>query len=180
MSEKPVLSPELPWEKGALMCPNVLWDAEAKLFRMWYSGGDQYEPDAIGYATSPDGLHWTKHPGNPVFTPTPDNVWEHYKVAGAQVLRHGGWYYIVYIGYRDMDHAQIGIARSRDGISNWVRHPRNPIIRPGQDEFDQDACYKPFMVFDGKRWLLWYNGRHGSLEQIALVLHEGEDLGFGK
>ena len=180
MSDKPVLTPEAPWEKGAVMNPNVLWDAEMKVFRMWYAAGDQYEPDAVGYATSADGLVWTKHPSNPVFTPMPKNVWERYKVAGPQVLRHGGWHYIVYIGYRDMDHAQIGIARSRDGIANWVRHPRNPIIRPGQDEFDQDACYKPFMLYDGKRWLLWYNGRHGSLEQIALVQHEGEDLGFGK
>jgi predicted GH43/DUF377 family glycosyl hydrolase len=178
MSGRPVLSPELPWEKGALMCPNVLWDEEARLFRMWYCGGDQYEPDAIGYATSPDGLHWSKHPSNPVFKPLAENIWEQYKVAGAQVLRHRGWYYIAYIGYRDIDHAQIGIARSSDGITNWVRHPQNPIIRPGQDEFDQDACYKPYMLFDGKRWLLWYNGRHGWLEQIALVLHDGEDLGF--
>jgi predicted GH43/DUF377 family glycosyl hydrolase len=179
MSDKPVLSPELPWEKGALMCPNVIWDEGAKLFRMWYCGGDQYEPDAIGYATSPDGLHWKKHSGNPVFMPTPENTWEQYKVAGAQVFLHGGWHYIIYIGYRDIDHAQIGIARSHDGITDWVHHPRNPIVRPGQDEFDQDACYKPFTLFDGKRWLLWYNGRHGWLEQIALVLHDGEDLGFG-
>jgi predicted GH43/DUF377 family glycosyl hydrolase len=178
MSDKPVLSPELPWEKGALMCPSAIWDEQARLFRMWYCGGDQYEPDAIGYATSADGLHWTKHPSNPVFRPTPENTWEQYKVAGAQVFLHKGWYYIVYIGYRDIDHAQIGIARSRDGIKDWMYHPRNPIVRPGQDGFDQDACYKPFMLFDGKRWLLWYNGRHGWLEQIALVLHEGEDLGF--
>jgi len=34
------------------------------------------------------------------------------------------------------------------------------------------------MIFDGKQWVLWYNGRHGSLEQIALALHAGEDLGF--
>ena len=27
---------------------------------MWYSGGEQYEPDAIGYATSKDGIDWTK------------------------------------------------------------------------------------------------------------------------
>jgi predicted GH43/DUF377 family glycosyl hydrolase len=160
------------------MCPNVLWDERAKIFQMWYSGGDQYEPDAIGYATSPDGLNWTKHPGNPIFTPDPRNVYEQYKVAGAQVLRWKDWFYIVYIGYRDMDHAQISIARSRDGLTNWERHPRNPIVRPGQDAFDQDACYKPFMIFDGRHWLLWYNGRHGGLEQIALALHEGEDLGF--
>jgi hypothetical protein len=178
-SDKPVLSPEAAWEKVALMCPNVIWDEQAKLFRMWYSGGEQYEPDAIGYATSPDGLSWTRHASNPVFRPDPKILWEQRKVAGAQVFRRGDWHYILYIGYRDIDHAQIGLARSQDGISNWERHPGNPIIRPGQDAFDQDACYKPFAVFDGKRWLLWYNGRHGWLEQIALVVHDGEDLGFG-
>lgn len=26
--------------------------------------------------------------------------------------------------------------------------------------------------------MLWYNGRHNSLEQIGLVTHHGEDLGF--
>ncbi len=180
MSDKPALSPELPWEKDALMCPTVIWDESAGLFRMWYSGGEQYEPDAIGYATSPDGLHWTKHPSNPVFRPDPSHVWEQFKVAGAQVFRRGDWYYIFYIGFRDVDHAQIGVARSRDGITNWERHPGNPVVRPGQDKFDQDACYKPFTLFDGKHWLLWYNGRHGSLERIALAIHDGEDLGFGK
>ncbi len=179
MRDKPVVWPEAPWEKESVMCPSVIWDQTSGLFRMWYSGGDKYEPDAIGYATSPDGLHWTKSP-TPVFRPEPGNVWEQYKVAGAQVFEHGGWFYIVYIGYRDMDHAQIGIARSRDGLTNWVRNPKNPIVRPTQDGFDQDACYKPFVIFDGKQWLLWYNGRHGSLERIALVLHEGEDLGFEK
>jgi RimJ/RimL family protein N-acetyltransferase len=68
---RPVLSPEAPWEKVAVMCPHVLWDEEAKQYRMWYSGGDQYEPDAIGYATSADGLSWTKHAGNPIFRADP-------------------------------------------------------------------------------------------------------------
>ena len=85
-----------------------------------------------------------------------------------------------YIGFRDVHHAQIGIARSRDGITNWQRHPANPIIRPGLDKWDHDACYKPFAIFDGKRWLLWYNGRHSRLEQIGVVFHDGEDLGFPK
>ncbi len=177
MSARPVISPEAPWEKEAVMCPTVIWDDKSGLFRMWYSGGDQYEPDAIGYATSSDGLHWTKNPA-PVFGPASEHVWEQYKVAGPQVFQHDGWYYLLYIGYRDMDHAQIGIARSRDGLTNWIRNTANPIVRPTQDGFDQDACYKPFAVFDGKRWLLWYNGRHASLERIALVTREGEDLGF--
>jgi beta-1,2-mannobiose phosphorylase / 1,2-beta-oligomannan phosphorylase len=83
-----------------------------------------------------------------------------------------------YIGFRDEAHAQIGLARSRDGITHWQRHPANSIIRPSEGQWDQDACYKPYAVFDGQKWLLWYNGRHGGLEQIGLALHPGEDLGF--
>lgn len=178
MSTEPVLRPELPWEKVAVMCPHVIWDETLGLYRMWYSGGEQYEPNAVGYATSPDGLHWTKHPENPIFVPDSSHEWEQDRVAGAQVLQFGGWHYMFYIGFRDIHHAQIGIARSRDGITNWERHPQNPVIRPGRGSFDEDACYKPFALFDGRRWLLWYNGRRGSLEQIGLAVHEGEDLGF--
>jgi len=36
----------------------------------------------------------------------------------------------------------------------------------------------PFAILDGNRWMLWYNGRRGSVEQIGLATHDGEDLGF--
>jgi len=178
MSDKPVLSADVPWEKVAVMCPHVIWDAEAKSFRMWYSGGEQYEPDAIGYATSPDGLTWTKHAANPVFAADAKSPWEQHKVTACQVVRRGEWYLMFYIGFFDLHRVQIGIARSRDGIGGWERHPANPVISPGIDQWDHDACYKPYAIFDGHKWLLWYNGRRGSVEQIGLAIHEGEDLGF--
>ncbi|MDP2898060.1 MAG: family 43 glycosylhydrolase, partial [bacterium] len=178
MSDKPVLSPEAPWEKVAVMCPHVIWDEEDKLYRMWYSGGEQYEPDAIGYATSPDGRNWRKREANPVFRSNPDSLWEKHKVTACQVIRHGDWHVMFYIGFRDVDHAQIGLARSRDGITNWQRHPDNPIIRPGVNQWDHDAVYKPFAILNDDRWLLWCNGRCGGVEQIGLAVHEGENLGF--
>lgn len=178
MSDKPVLAPDKPWEKVAVMCPHVIWDEAARQFRMWYSGGEQYEPDAIGYATSPDGLVWTKSPDNPIFKGDPNRDWEKNRVTACQVERRGDWYLMFYIGFRDVDHAQIGVARSKDGVTHWQRHPANPIVRPGQGRWDHDACYKPYAIFDGQKWLLWYNGRHGALEQIGVVFHEGEDLGF--
>jgi predicted GH43/DUF377 family glycosyl hydrolase len=178
MSESPVLAPDKPWEKVALMCPDVVWDARAKLFRMWYSGGEQYEPDAIGYATSSDGLTWAKNAGNPVFKADPALEWEQYKVTACQMVEDEGWHLMFYIGFRDVDHAQIGVARSKDGISNWERHPANPIVHPDPGAWDHDACYKPYAIFDGEKWLLWYNGRHGGLEQIGVVFHKGRDLGF--
>jgi predicted GH43/DUF377 family glycosyl hydrolase len=179
MSSKPVLSFDQHWEKNiAVMCPSVLWDETSKLFRMWYCGGEQNEPNAIGFATSPDGLTWTKYAENPVFAADPKNLWERHKVAGVQVTKQGDWYVMFYIGYQDEPSAKIGLARSKDGITHWQRHPANPITWPGAGKWDHDACYKPFSIFDGQKWLLWYNGRHGSLEQIGVVLHDGEDLGF--
>jgi hypothetical protein len=178
MSDKPVLSAEKPWEKGAVMCPHVIFDDKAKLYRMWYSGGEQYEPNAIGYATSTDGLTWAKHASNPIFKSDARNAWEKDRVTGCQVLRHDDWYLMFYIGFRDQDHAQIGVARSRDGVTDWQRHPANPIIGCGKDQWDHDAVYKPYAIYDGKQWLLWYNGRKGGVEQIGLAVHPGEDLGF--
>jgi predicted GH43/DUF377 family glycosyl hydrolase len=177
-SAKPVLSAEQPWEKVAVMCPHVIWDNQERLYRMWYSGGEQGEPNAIGYATSQDGTHWTKHKDNPVLQPDPNSDWEKDRVTGCQVIRWRDGYLMFYIGFRDESHAQIGLARSPDGITDWQRHPANPLLRPGKDKWDHDAVYKPYAVFDGRRWLLWYNGRKGGVEQIGLALHEGEDLGF--
>ncbi len=178
MSDKPVLSAEHPWEKVAVMCPHVIYDDQAKLYRMWYSGGEQHEPNAIGYATSQDGLKWTKHDNNPIFRPDPQNDWEKERVTACQVIQQKDWHIMFYIGFRDVDHAQIGIARSKDGITNWQRHSANPIIRNGHEKWDHDAVYKPYAIYDGQKWLLWYNGRKGSKEQIGLAIHEGEDLGF--
>jgi predicted GH43/DUF377 family glycosyl hydrolase len=182
MSMKPVLSAQEPWEKAAVMCPDVIWDGARKIYRMWYSGGEQYEPNAIGYATSRDGIHWTKAEGNPIFRSDARDAWERQRVTGCQVILAGGWYYMFYVGFRDINHAEIGLARSKDGVSNWQHLPQNPLIRAGSgsDEWDHDACYKPYAVWDSahNRWLLWYNGRNGHLEQIGMAIHLGKNLGF--
>ena len=113
MSDKPALSAEMPWEKVAVMCPHVIYDETAKLYRMWYSGGEQYEPNAIGYATSNDGLKWSRHENNPIFKPNSKNAWEKDRVTACQVIRQGDWHIMFYIGFRDVNYAQIGVARQR-------------------------------------------------------------------
>jgi predicted GH43/DUF377 family glycosyl hydrolase len=180
VSAKPVLSPEQSWEGVAVMCPHVLWDEKQQLYRMWYSAGQQYEPNAIGYATSPDGANWTKYKDNPVFAANAAHPWEQHKVTACQVIQAGGWHIMFYIGFADENRAQIGLARSQDGITHWQRHPDNPIIFPTEGAWDADACYKPFALYDSERdlWLLWYNGRKGGVEQIGLATHPGHDLGF--
>jgi predicted GH43/DUF377 family glycosyl hydrolase len=177
-SDKPVLESSLPWEGVAAMCPHVMWDEKERKWKMWYSAGTQYEPNAIGYATSPDGLVWEKYASNPVLAPDPSNNWESNRVSAAQVIHWKGWYYAFYIGFRDIDHAQIGMARSKNGITDWIKHADNPIVRPTPDGWDADACYKPYAVYGHGRWMLWYNGRREHLEQIGLVTRSSDSLGF--
>jgi predicted GH43/DUF377 family glycosyl hydrolase len=176
-SNEPVMKPTEAWEQQAVMCPSVLWDESESIFKMWYSAGDQHEPNAIGYATSRDGIDWSRHDSNPIFRPSPDYAWEQHKVAGCSVVRDGIWYVMFYIGFHDEQTAMISIARSRDGISNWERHPRNPVIRPGEraGSWDYAAVYRPAPLRVGAGWMLWYNGRAGMTEQIGLASHaEGE------
>jgi len=176
-AHQPVLRSDVAWEKGAAMCPHVLWDGKIRTYQMWYSAGDQYEPDSIGYAFSTDGIHWTKSAANPIFTPEKSHLWESHKVTACHVMREGKGYLMFYIGFQDENRAQIGMARSKDGL-HWERFDSNPILRPGRDAdaWDADAVYKPTVVRDGKRWLLWYNGRRGGTEQIGLAVHDGVEL----
>ncbi len=178
--EEPVLCADAPWEKRAVMCPCVLWDGEAGRYRMWYSGGEQYEPTAVGYAESADGLTWRKSPLNPIFQADPASEWEQHKAAGCQVLWHEGWYWMFYIGYHNEYFAQVGMARSRDGVTGWERSPLNPIVAPDEGAWDGEACYKPFALPMDDGWMLWYNGRKGTKEQIGAATHAGTSLVFGE
>ncbi|HTC22676.1 MAG TPA: hypothetical protein VK859_17605 [bacterium] len=170
VSSDPVLKPDQEWEKVAVMCPDVIWDEKVGIYKMWYSGGNQGEPDAIGYAESADGQKWVKRP-NPVFAPSRVPAWDSEKVTACQVLKQGSGYWMFYIGFSGFRNAQIGLARSPDGISRWQRYPGNPILSPTPGQWDGDAVYKPFALLDGSRWMLWYNGRRSPLEQIGLAFH---------
>jgi len=114
----------------------------------------------------------------PVFVADPSKEWEQYKVTACQVIKRKNDYLMFYIGFRDINFAQIGMARSKNGIDNWERFAGNPIIQPTKDMWDESATYKPFAIQENDRWMLWYNGRNKHLEQIGLAIHQGSNLGF--
>ena len=88
---------------------------------------------------------------NPIFRAGEQGGWEQHKVTACQVIRDEEWYLMFYIGFYDKHRAFIGLARSRDGLNDWQRHPANPIIRPGLSptSWDYDAIYKPFAIRGG-------------------------------
>jgi len=94
-------------------------------YKMWYSGQLYYTNGtvrtiSIGYATSPDGIGWTKYSGNPIFTPGPTGSWDDMYVTRPIVVHSGTGYTMYYEGESMNLTGGWGRATSPDGI-NWVR-----------------------------------------------------------
>jgi len=166
VQREPIMVPEADFEGASVMNPFVMY--ENGRFRMWYAAGETYEPNVICYAESDDGVHFVKHADNPIFTCAPENPYEQNRIGACDILKDEDGYLMFYIGYRDIHTACICAARSKDGITNWVRVPQNPILLATPGSWDQDSCYKPTVVRDEDgTYRLWYNGRAGEKEYIG-------------
>ncbi len=126
-------------------------------YHMWYAGWDAAGVRRIGYATSPDGVNWTKHAANPVLEPGPEDAWDMQRVRPGTVLWIDGEYHMWYTGVNVFGTAQIGYATSEDGII-WNKHPRNPVLPFGDNAWDRLGVYRPAVVFDGQIYRMWYTG----------------------
>ncbi len=175
LNSNPVLAPEFKFEGFSVMNPCVLWDNENSIYKMWYSAGEQYEPDVICYAISSDGINWTKY-SQPVLTKS-NNEYDKYKVGGCDVHKTQEGYVMYYIGYQNLDNARICKAFSHDGVS-WTRSKINPIISPSKNGWDCDACYKPAFYYSESlnTSFIYYNGRRGHYETIGMAYKYGNDL----
>ena len=166
------------------MTPTIV-DLPGGALRMYYAGGETYEPDSIGVAHSYDGGHtWVKS-GNPILTPDQASGkvgewWDSYKVTSPHVIvGDDGYYYMFYAGFRNVDYSSIGVVRSKNGLTSWERLTNNPIIDIIPGTWKCDAAYKPFVGWseDQQEWLLWYNGRCNRDERIGVSILKSRTFG---
>ena len=84
----PVFTASQAWEANEVAPDTVIWDGVAGVFKMWYHGGNNAGPRQIGYATSSDGITWTRgNSNNPVLTNGTAGAWDESSVADAAVVR---------------------------------------------------------------------------------------------
>jgi hypothetical protein len=142
---------------------------EGSLYKMWYSGLDEYTPYGgiyrIFYATSADGLSWTKHgvvvdadsPGGPGYPLTNRPC----------LLNENGTYKMWYSGLDEAGIRRILYATSPDGVS-WTKH--GIVFDAGPPGgLEVTGVTTPFVVRREGRYLMWYAGLKGSEARMFLA-----------
>ncbi len=151
------------WDESNIYSPSVVFDGQS--FKMWYNGSSPKFTAASGLATSADGIHWEKHPENPVLAPLP-NSWESHAVGLNVPLLIDGIYHGWYGGYDASQATQLGYATSDDGV-HWQRYPHNPVMSPGSNgTWDSGKLGGLSVLFEDNRYKMWYGG-YGSTWQIG-------------
>lgn len=116
-------------------------------YHMWYTGyREKTQKDvgmALGYATSPDGITWTRHPGNPIF----NESW----VEDMIVVKHDSLYYMFAEGRNDVAH----MLTSRDKI-HWQDHGSLMIRRTDGQPLSPGPYGTPCVYIEGNVWHLFY------------------------
>ena len=126
----PVLTrgPQGALDDAKIADPNVLFDGTQ--YHMWYAG----ESDVgwrIGYATSPDGVNWTKSNSNLLVSPGAAGEWDENSVSEPNMYFDGSSYHMWFSGWNNDFIFQRGYATSPDGI-NWIKYADNPVLSPGE------------------------------------------------
>jgi len=147
------------WEGGFIEGPSVI--KEGNMYKMWYAGYSLVNgKTSLGYATSTDGMLWTKYANNPVMT-TSTNGWDSIYVQDPHVIKIGNTYHMWYGGVDRADNygQQIGYANSTDGI-NWIKSQANPVLTRGNlGEWDANTASFGSVLLDGGTFKMWYTGK---------------------
>lgn len=115
-------------------------------YHMWYTGfrGDIKDPVmTLGYATSKDGIEWTRYANNPIFTES----W----VEDMIVIRHDSLYYMFAEGRNDIAH----LLTSRDKIK-WTDHGSLDIRQTNGQPLSPGPYGTPTVYIEADVWHLYY------------------------
>jgi predicted GH43/DUF377 family glycosyl hydrolase len=117
---------------------------EGDTYHMWYSGfNTEKVPLALGYATSPDGIAWQRHPDNPVFK----ERW----TEDIMVLKVDGTYHMFAEGKNDVAHR----LSSTDRI-HWTDHGSLDMRTANGATLSEGPYGTPTVWQENNIWYLFY------------------------
>jgi predicted GH43/DUF377 family glycosyl hydrolase len=132
---------------------------EGGLYKLWYHAmGD--EGPIIAYATSPNGLDWTKL--GPSLTLEPG--WDENALWGPSVLKVDDTYWMWYAGAGPVGPPAIGVVTSTDGLT-WNRFLATPVLT------EETPIGDPHVIFEEGDFKMWYN----DFDQGVINYAESQD-----
>ena len=128
-------------ERGCILRHDGKW-------HLWYTGysGQRNAAKMLGYATSPDGLTWKRHPENPIFKKS----W----TEDVHVVHHDNKFVMVAEGRGDIPHMLTSI----DGV-NWNDHGRLDVRLSDGSPISPGPYGTPTLWVEGGKWHLFYERR---------------------
>lgn len=151
------------WDDARVVTPTVLKEG-ANDYKMWYTGKNTASGVyAIGYATSTDGITWTKSGSNPVLTIGASGSWESQYVRAPSVVKDGsGTYHMFYEGTASWPVFEIGHATASLPQGPWTKDGLNPVLTGTSGQWDQNEVYSPSVVMNGSVFEMFYSGENGA------------------
>lgn len=114
------------------------------IYHMWYTGYDNEDHEKhLGYATSADGYHWTRHTTNPVYS----LGW----VEDMCVIKSGNLYYMFAEGRGDTAH----LLTSPDGL-RWTEQGNIDIRQTNGQSITAGSYGTPAIWKEDNTWYLFY------------------------
>lgn len=137
------------WDGDGEHAPFVIKDGST--YKMWYEGSNG-SVRQLGYATSSDGITWTKYAGNPVLTAGPE-AYDSQVAGHGSLLYDNGVYKLWYHAIGDQG-IIIAYATSPDGIT-WTK--AGPVLLPNAGGWDSNALWGPSVLKIDTTYYMWYS-----------------------
>ncbi len=157
-ANNPVLSPGSAgaWDSFSVRSSAVI--QKNGEYYLYYFGTGVLSGNHIGLAKSPDGIHWTRYPDNPILSPGNAGSWDDNTTYHPKVVFTGSKFYMWYAGSNG-NVVQGGLATSTDG-QTWIKHPNNPVLKPGAaNSWDEYRVWPSSgVVFKDSKFVLLYTG----------------------
>lgn len=144
----PILRPEdgAEWENGGLYKPWLLeHDGTYYLFYNAKTRAEHGWIEQTGLATSPDLIHWTRHPANPVLPVGGPADFDAIFASDPCVLHHEGVWWLFYYGLARDGHARDGVAWSHD-LRHWTKSGAILVDVGGPGSVDAVYAHKPGII----------------------------------
>ncbi|MCX8155702.1 MAG: family 43 glycosylhydrolase [Verrucomicrobiae bacterium] len=149
-------------DQNGLCAPAArVWNGQVHLFYQTYGNGPR---DAICYASSKDGLHFQRHPDNPIFRPTGD--WNNGRAIDAEpFIWQNQWW--LYFATRDPSGRTQMLGVATASLSNaisraaWKLQGHGPILRP-ELPWETRCIEAPSVTLRGDTFVMFYAGGYNN------------------